>query len=1216
MRETLTFLAGLLLVLLVAALFGPAIVDWRDYREAAGRRLSVAAGMPVEIAGEIGVRLLPTPRLKLSNVRIGNLGSGAERAGGASEAGITIEQLDLEFSPGALLRGELRLIDARAEGAVVVAALDPQGGLALPASLSGAGGATLTAALDNARISRSEIRLRQADGGFRRIGPVSLALSAPQLAGPWRIEGEVAGQSVRIVTGEPEALAPAALDPLATAPVAASRTRTRMTIGTGGTIAALDGFLLFERESGRILPGFEGALIVTLADEEAGIDPMPGLATVSGRVKLSRNVAEVAGLTIATPDNALRLEGESRLDLAGGGPSSLTLRTRRLVPQTALEPVRQLLAKAIALDGRVALPDIFLRLDADQVQIGSEETGETSLRGRLGRKGLTEATLGSVLAGARLSFAGAIGDLDDIAGTVGIAVTDTRRLALAMGRMGLDARLADAFSGLGTLDLRTTLAVTGDRIAVERAVATVPGGRLEASGTAEPGNLTGRIRIEDLDLGRLPELTALGGGFWPREVRLELTLPRLRAGAGPSGEAQIEVLRRNGIWQPGTYAASGFGGLTLTGRGETGASPPGAPGSLAGQTLPGQTLSGQTPPRETLAGRVRGRIASPQADVLIALAGPFLPADLRQRLAGVAAVLSPVALDYGLERKADGAIAIDASGTAGRTRLQGTFATGTATAFDLDMSLPERALVFQQAGLPRPASDGPGELTIRREAASGRLVARLAGPGFAVAVSSDDEAGFDVSAEAAAPGLLLPASVARQMPEGGLAATARLTIADDVARLGGLVVRVGGASATGQLALSREGAVTGSLTLPSLSLQGLTGLAAAGSSTAGAIWSSGRFLPPAAGPPLALALQAPVLRLSPTLHVDDVRLDLIQAGDGLTLDGIAGRFAEGGVGGRLAIRRDGGLVSLSGQLTLEGLAAERVSAGEIAGRLSGRLEFGGAGESPARMVAGLGGSGELVLADASIARLDPSALARVVAATSDAAAESDVARLGQRLLPALATAPWPVGSQRLALTMAAGVLRLQPVAQVTALARAEFAGSLDLRSLGLDARALLSSRAPVPAGWQGGPPQLTLRWRGPLASYRREIDPAPLSNALAARALAREIERVEAFESDVRERSFFARRLRAEREMREAERQAAEFERLQEIQRILDEQKQREAELEAALTAPSPLPPSPIPLSPVLPSPILPSPLPSFPPPGGAPLDIRPLAPGLPPAPR
>ena len=168
-------------------------------------------------------------------------------------------------------------------------------------------------------------------------------------------------------------------------------------------------------------------------------------------------------------------------------------------------------------------------------------------------------------------------------------------------------------------------------------------------------------------------------------------------------------------------------------------------------------------------------------------------------------------------------------------------------------------------------------------------------------------------------------------------------------------------------------------------------------------------------------------------------------------------------------------------------------------------------------------------------------------------------------------------------------MRMQPVTRTTGSARADFSGLIDLRVPALDLRANLVMLGTPPKGWSGPMPQVAIGWRGPLGNPRREIDPAALSNALAARALAREIERVEAFEADIRERSFFARRLRAERDMREAEAREAEAARIAEIQRILDESKRLEDERIAARNLLLPQAPA--------------SPLAPLPPP----LDIRPV---------
>ena len=67
------FYFGIVLVLAVfSAMLAPFVVDWGKYRaglEAYGEKLT---GRKVEIAGPIGVRLFPWPRLTAHEVRIAN----------------------------------------------------------------------------------------------------------------------------------------------------------------------------------------------------------------------------------------------------------------------------------------------------------------------------------------------------------------------------------------------------------------------------------------------------------------------------------------------------------------------------------------------------------------------------------------------------------------------------------------------------------------------------------------------------------------------------------------------------------------------------------------------------------------------------------------------------------------------------------------------------------------------------------------------------------------------------------------------------------------------------------------------------------------------------------------------------------------------------------------------------------------------------------------
>ena len=74
--------------------------------------------------------------------------------------------------------------------------------------------------------------------------------------------------------------------------------------------------------------------------------------------------------------------------------------------------------------------------------------------------------------------------------------------------------------------------------------------------------------------------------------------------------------------------------------------------------------------------------------------------------------------------------------------------------------------------------------------------------------------------------------------------------------------------------------------------------------------------------------------------------------------------------------------------------------------ISGQIEFGGSGETPARLVAGLSGAGSLALTGTRLSRFDPNAYARIIAGTGEDASESDASRLQDRLSEALDKDAW------------------------------------------------------------------------------------------------------------------------------------------------------------------------------------------------------------------
>ena len=103
MNQILTYIAGALVVLLIALLVGPSLVDWTDFRAEFERQASRITGHDVTIEGDIGFRILPAPRLTLGRVTIANA------PGAKASALVQMEQMDGELALAPLLSGDIEV---------------------------------------------------------------------------------------------------------------------------------------------------------------------------------------------------------------------------------------------------------------------------------------------------------------------------------------------------------------------------------------------------------------------------------------------------------------------------------------------------------------------------------------------------------------------------------------------------------------------------------------------------------------------------------------------------------------------------------------------------------------------------------------------------------------------------------------------------------------------------------------------------------------------------------------------------------------------------------------------------------------------------------------------------------------------------------------------------------------------------------------------------
>ena len=107
MQTTLLGLAIAFIIALIAALVGPYFIDWNQFRPQFEAEATRIIGAPVRVGGKLDARLLPAPSLQLHSVVVG----------GANDLGkVRADKLDVEFSLGSLMRGEVRATELTING--------------------------------------------------------------------------------------------------------------------------------------------------------------------------------------------------------------------------------------------------------------------------------------------------------------------------------------------------------------------------------------------------------------------------------------------------------------------------------------------------------------------------------------------------------------------------------------------------------------------------------------------------------------------------------------------------------------------------------------------------------------------------------------------------------------------------------------------------------------------------------------------------------------------------------------------------------------------------------------------------------------------------------------------------------------------------------------------------------------------------------------------
>ncbi len=1162
MRDLLTGLAIILVVVLTTMLIAPYFVDWNGQRGVLEAQLARALGQKVTIGGDIDLKLLPTPYLRLNQTVIGS-DEGPVRIG--------IRHLDFELAVAPLLHGEIDIVEGRLEEPIIRLALQQDRTLPTLPSLP-----ALQLDVRLERITVVDGTLAVADpqsGRTFTADHLDFAVEAPSLAGPYKGGGTQGAADKRTKFR------------FSTAAVrrtgAAARTRVRFAFDETPRHPGLDldGDLAFEPAGAdKVGERFEGSVVATGHLRPEGRDPVGW--RLAGPLRASPQNLDFGNgeLRIGSGDGDLVFAATAQGSIAGAPNLRANLTAKQLdldrlsgVPVALGEappPPPRLpgLAALRALLASVA-PPLPTSLDVDVASAiwGGEPLRDLAAHLSFGGAPPRSSHLaGEGPGGLHLDLDGKSLDGAEGGGFDGRFALAASDLPTAL-RWLRSVAPADAAIGRGDPPFRTASLASRVSVSangVELRELTLGLDRSTLSGSARiaagepghdaPGKITADLSTPALDIDALPDLQALHGASLPFDLALKLDAGALkvaRAGSGSlgAGHLRLDVARTGQHLVVDDFEVDDLGGATVRAKGDLD-----GPATTLDLDLDAAHLDGTTALlRQVAPGRA--------VDALATRAGSLAPAKLHLAAGFTAGDHGRVVPSH-----------LDISGHLAATTLAVHLAPdggGNGVRLEATAEAPRGDGLLRQIGLPVAQADGDGaalgagrvslaatgpvdgSLDTRVEAAFGtsrlavngsfELFAAGRGGSGAVTLSSADAIPLLHALGLASPDARtsLPAELT-----GGLAlGQTGIAVSDLKGRVDGIGVagtlRWRSANGPGHGAGSGQRqpddpALTGSLDIDRLTLGNLFALVLGPGRPApsGSRWSGEPFAAGLAESPRSLvAVRAKALDLGFGLTARDATLDVATAPGSVGVTHAGGSLAGGHFAGEGTLRRDGRQATLAGTVSVSGT---KLDIPALKAQITGKLDFAGGGASPLALVASLAGSGEATFTEATLADINARALPSVFAETENDTLAIDAESIG-RAFEAVSLdkgqktpAALEVGTRQLAASLTSGVLALSargdavragPVA-----VRAE--GGYDLRRLSGTLRVTETLTA-LPKAWSGPPPSLAVTVTGLPGGARRSLDVGDFINAVAARAIARETARIETFEFDVRERALFNARL-------------------------------------------------------------------------------------------
>ena len=1130
MQTTLLAVAIAIILALVAALVGPLLVDWGTYRTLFETEASRLIGLDVHVKGAIDARLLPSPRLTLHDVEIGEAGAANVRA----------KELNIEFALGPLMRGEWQADDLYLAAPQFALTLDASGHLRTPKLAIKFNPDAVS--VDRLHFDGGTVTLKDAaNGAAVTLDHVAFDGRAGSLLGPFDGEGSATiGKefySVRLAAGRYSEANGLKLNLAVQPRDHPVNLRADGTLKLAGSKPRFDGSLVLQRPVG--LARAAGAVSEPWeargrVEASAASALMKNFEFRYGSPEQGLKLAGVVAFTFGKrPHLKAELTGaQVDLDRALGGQDGASL-------GGALRQLAGVVAKAF----RPQVP-IQIGIGIDQVTLGggalqdvrgdiAADAGGWNLnRLEFRAPGFTQATLSGQLS---------INDHEvSFHGPAVIDANDPKVLAA-----WLEGRSPPQQGELRPLHLQGNVTLGSKRIAVDDLTAGFARKTIQghfAYSFALPGHPSKFDAVLnapelDLDLALGFGEAMLAGSTLARPHDMAITADIGRAtiagieGHDISARVKVDADR----WQIDRLSVADLGGAAFSAKGGL---------LLAGKSPQGSITVDFDAPAMTPMMALLQRFAPKTAQALTARAGAMAPAKLHAQLA-LGGNLPDGEARFGIDGNL-GTVRVVLAGQGdidakalrvGDVRLTGQLKADDGKALITLLGLDPVVTVGK----------GPGQLALNaRGPARGnlRIDGKLTADGLAASVEGrvrpfTDNPTLTVRTD------ITQANAAPLRGVGGSRAplpvsfAGRLALSSKDLKLSDVNASIAGTPLRGRLAMTLGPVhrVSGEIEADAVAAPSLIaaaiGMPAPADSHGGAwTWSESPFGDGVFGNfDGEVSLKLRQAELLPYLTAREFRADLQLGKNELTLDDMAGVVAGGRLSGSLSFKSGDDGLAAHGKIALTGADAARLlrapARPPVSGALDLALDVQGTGLSPVALIGSLHGAGTIALTDAEFAGLDPRAFDTVTNAV-DQGLPMDAARISDVVRKALDSGQLSIRRAHSKITVNVGQLHLRDVTADSADAALTMSGDLDLMDGTLDAHLVLSGTSQ--AG--GVRPDIYMALKGPLSEPTRSVDVSALTGWLTLRAIENQARRVKELEEAARKRA------EAERKREEAARKA------------------------------------------------------------------------------